>query len=157
MIIRWCNVQIDEYHLQAKTYPTICTHHKLYNNIEKIFPVFPKCWSVHSIATSSKTDGGALAMGGGFASSSVVAGTLISATSSVKEGKMSKHLNVAFFCWLFKKVVSNKYFKILCDDINNCRKLACQTTRHRNEKYNRNCLMAAEWSEVFMSIHTSAT
>ena len=41
MIMRWCNVEIDEYDLQAKTYPTICTHHKLYNN-EKI-PVFPEC------------------------------------------------------------------------------------------------------------------
>ena len=41
MIMSWCNVEIDEYDLQAKTYPTICTHHKLYNN-EKI-PVFPEC------------------------------------------------------------------------------------------------------------------
>ena len=32
MIMRWCNVQTNEYDLQAITYPTICTHHKLYNN-----------------------------------------------------------------------------------------------------------------------------
>ena len=40
MIIRWCTVQTND--LQAKTYPTICTHHKLYNNNENKFPVFPE-------------------------------------------------------------------------------------------------------------------
>ena len=29
MIMRWCNVQTKEHDLQAKTYPTICTHPKL--------------------------------------------------------------------------------------------------------------------------------
>ena len=32
MIMAWCNVQTNEYDLQAKAYPTICTHHKLHNN-----------------------------------------------------------------------------------------------------------------------------
>ena len=31
MIMGWCNVQTNEYDLQAKTHPTICTHHKLHN------------------------------------------------------------------------------------------------------------------------------
>ena len=34
MIMRWCNVQTNEHDLQAKTYPNICTHHKLHNNNE---------------------------------------------------------------------------------------------------------------------------
>ena len=41
MIMRWCNVQTNEYDLQAKTYPTICTHYKLHNTNENKFPVFP--------------------------------------------------------------------------------------------------------------------
>ena len=32
--MRWCNVQMYEYDLQAQTYPTVCTHHKLCNNNE---------------------------------------------------------------------------------------------------------------------------
>ena len=36
MIMRWCNVQSNEYHLQAKTYPTICSHQNLHNTNEKI-------------------------------------------------------------------------------------------------------------------------
>ena len=40
MIMRWCNVQINVDDLQAKTYPTICTHHKLHNTNEKKFLVF---------------------------------------------------------------------------------------------------------------------
>ena len=43
MIMRWCNVQTNEYELQAKTYPTIYTHHKLLNTNENKFPVFPEC------------------------------------------------------------------------------------------------------------------
>ena len=43
MIMRWCNVQTNEYDLQAKTYPTICIHHKLHNTNENKFPVFPEC------------------------------------------------------------------------------------------------------------------
>ena len=35
MIMRRCNVQTNEYDLQAKTYPTICAHHKLRTNNEK--------------------------------------------------------------------------------------------------------------------------
>ena len=35
MVMRWCNVQTNEYDLQAKTYPTICTHHKLHNTNKK--------------------------------------------------------------------------------------------------------------------------
>ena len=31
-VLWWCNVQTDEYDLQAKRYPIICTHHKLHNN-----------------------------------------------------------------------------------------------------------------------------
>ena len=41
--MRWCNVQTNEYDLQAITYPTICTHHKLHNNDENKIPVFPEC------------------------------------------------------------------------------------------------------------------
>ena len=33
----------NEYDLQDKTYPIICTHHKLHNNAENKFPVFPVC------------------------------------------------------------------------------------------------------------------
>ena len=40
MIMRWCTVQKNEYDLQGKTYPTICTHHKLHNINENKFPVF---------------------------------------------------------------------------------------------------------------------
>ena len=43
MIMRGCNVQTNEYDLQAKTYPNICTHHKLHNTNENKFPVFPEC------------------------------------------------------------------------------------------------------------------
>ena len=30
----WCIVQTNDYDQQGKTYPTICTHHKLHNNNE---------------------------------------------------------------------------------------------------------------------------
>ena len=43
MIMRCCNVQKNWYDLQAKTYPTICTHHKLHYTNENKFPVFPEC------------------------------------------------------------------------------------------------------------------
>ena len=43
MIMRWFNVQTNEYDLHAKTYLTICTHHKLHNTNENKFPVFPEC------------------------------------------------------------------------------------------------------------------
>ena len=36
--MRWCNVQTNEYDLQAIMYPTICTHHKLQNNDDPSFP-----------------------------------------------------------------------------------------------------------------------
>ena len=42
MMMRWCNVQTNEYDLQAKTYPTICTRHKLRNDNENKVPVFPE-------------------------------------------------------------------------------------------------------------------
>ena len=42
MIMRWRTVQTNEYDLQAKTCPNICTHHKLQNNNENKFPVFPE-------------------------------------------------------------------------------------------------------------------
>ena len=35
--MRWCIVQTNEYDLQAKTYPNICTHHKLHNKNENKF------------------------------------------------------------------------------------------------------------------------
>ena len=38
--MRWCYVQTNEYDLQARTYPTSCTHHKLHTNSENKFPVF---------------------------------------------------------------------------------------------------------------------
>ena len=41
--MRWYNVQTNEYDLQAITYLTICTHHKLHNNDENKIPVFPEC------------------------------------------------------------------------------------------------------------------
>ena len=43
MIMRWCNVQKNEYDLQDKTDPTICTHHKLHNTNENKFSIFPEC------------------------------------------------------------------------------------------------------------------
>ena len=43
MIMSWCYVQANEYDLQAKMYLTICTHHKVHNNNENRFPVFPEC------------------------------------------------------------------------------------------------------------------
>ena len=43
MIMRWCIVKTNEYDLQAKTYPTICTHHKLHNSNENKFSVLPEC------------------------------------------------------------------------------------------------------------------
>ena len=42
MIMRRCTVETNEYDLQAKMYPNICTHHKLHNNYENKFPVFPE-------------------------------------------------------------------------------------------------------------------
>ena len=47
MIMRWCNVQTNEYDLHAKTYPTIRTHHKLHNTNENKFPV---CRNVDTIS-----------------------------------------------------------------------------------------------------------
>ena len=41
--MRWCNIQTNENHLQTNTYPIICTHHKLHNDNENKFPVFPEC------------------------------------------------------------------------------------------------------------------
>ena len=38
----WCTVQTNEYDLQAKTYPNICIHHKLHNDNENKFSVFPE-------------------------------------------------------------------------------------------------------------------
>ena len=43
MIMRWCNVQTNQKDLQAVTYPTICTHHKLHNNDDNKIPAFPEC------------------------------------------------------------------------------------------------------------------
>ena len=42
VIMRWCNVQTNEYDLQAKTHPTIYTHNKLHNTNENKSPVFPE-------------------------------------------------------------------------------------------------------------------
>ena len=39
--MRWCKVQTNEYDLRDKTYPIICTHHKLHTNNENKFP-FPR-------------------------------------------------------------------------------------------------------------------
>ena len=36
------HLQTNEYDLQGKMYLTICTHHKLHNNNENKFPVFPE-------------------------------------------------------------------------------------------------------------------
>ena len=41
-MMQWCNVQTKERDQQAKTYPTICTYHKLHNNDENKIPVFPE-------------------------------------------------------------------------------------------------------------------
>ena len=49
--MKWCNVQTNEYDLQAtneydlqaKGYPTICTHYKLINNNKNKLPVLPEC------------------------------------------------------------------------------------------------------------------
>ena len=47
----WCIIQTNEYDLQAITYPTICTHHKLHNNDEKksqfsrnVFAIRDRIW-----------------------------------------------------------------------------------------------------------------
>ena len=40
MIMGWCNVHTNEYDPQAKTYRTICTHHKLRNNNENKISFF---------------------------------------------------------------------------------------------------------------------
>ena len=42
MIMRWCTLQTNKYDLQAKMYPNTCTHHKLHNDNENKFPVFPE-------------------------------------------------------------------------------------------------------------------
>ena len=41
--MRWCNMQKNEYDFQDKTYPIICTRHKLHNNNKNKFPLFPEC------------------------------------------------------------------------------------------------------------------
>ena len=33
-MMRWCTAQKNEYDLQAKTHPNVCSHHKLHNNNE---------------------------------------------------------------------------------------------------------------------------
>ena len=43
MIMRWSNVQTNEYDIQDKTYPIIYTHHKLHNNNKKT-PAFPRMY-----------------------------------------------------------------------------------------------------------------
>ena len=44
--MRCCNVQINEYDLQAKTYPTICTHHTLHNTDESKFQVSRNVYTI---------------------------------------------------------------------------------------------------------------
>ena len=44
MIMGWCYVQTHEYDLQAKTYPTIWSHHKLHNDDENKISVFPEMY-----------------------------------------------------------------------------------------------------------------
>ena len=44
--MRWCNVQTNEYDLQAKTFPIICTHHKLCNNNEKKSQFFRNVYAI---------------------------------------------------------------------------------------------------------------
>ena len=43
--------------MQAETYPTICTHHKLHNTNENKFPVFPECiynkWQILGLTPSN--------------------------------------------------------------------------------------------------------
>ena len=59
MMTRWCTLQTNEYDLQGKPYPTICTHHKLHNNNENKFPVFPEriCnkWQEYDVTNISGT------------------------------------------------------------------------------------------------------
>ena len=40
------NMPINEYDLQAKTYPTTCTHHRLRNNDKNKIPIFPECITI---------------------------------------------------------------------------------------------------------------
>ena len=62
MIMRWCNVQTNEYDPQAITYPPISTHHKLHNNHANKIPVFPECicntlmchWLLYSLLNPCK-------------------------------------------------------------------------------------------------------
>ena len=44
--MRWCTVQTNEYDLQCKTYPIICTHHKLHNNNENKLPVSGNVYAI---------------------------------------------------------------------------------------------------------------
>ena len=56
MRMRWCNVERNEYDLQAKMYATICTHHKQHNNNENKIPVSrnvyaisDRIWHMHDV------------------------------------------------------------------------------------------------------------
>ena len=53
MMMKLYNEQTNECDLQAKTYPTICTHHKVHNNNENKFPVYIMwlCWQVETNGT----------------------------------------------------------------------------------------------------------
>ena len=46
MIMRRCNVQTNEYDLEAKMYPTICTHHKAHSTNENKFPVYRNVYTI---------------------------------------------------------------------------------------------------------------
>ena len=46
ILMRWCNVQINEYDLEANMYPTICTNHKLHNDNGKKIPVFRNVYAI---------------------------------------------------------------------------------------------------------------
>ena len=54
--MRWCTVQTNEYDLQAKMYSNICANHKLHNDNENKFPVFPEriCNKGQNIIRKSK-------------------------------------------------------------------------------------------------------
>ena len=48
-------VQTHEYDLEAKTYPTIWTHHKLRNSNANKIPVYKKTYKIYKIPVYKKT------------------------------------------------------------------------------------------------------
>ena len=60
----WCNVKTNEYDRQDKTYPIICTHHKLHDNNENklcfsrnVYAIINRIWcNTHLRHTTTEKD-----------------------------------------------------------------------------------------------------